>query len=83
MKVVLLYSGGLDSTVLLYHLRDQGHQVVCLSFDYGSKHARKELAAAEEICKGLDIPRETIKLDFINQLVQNPCNTKLFTMDYF
>lgn len=47
MKVVLLLSGGLDSTVLLYLLRDWNHEVLPIAFDYGQKHV-KELACAVE-----------------------------------
>ncbi|MBV9124575.1 MAG: 7-cyano-7-deazaguanine synthase QueC [Planctomycetes bacterium] len=55
MKVVVVYSGGLDSTVLLYHLRDQGHEVQALSVDYGQRH-RRELDAAGAICSQLGVP---------------------------
>lgn len=50
MKIILSLSGGLDSTVLLWHLLDQGHQVRCLSVDYGQRHKR-ELLAADEIAR--------------------------------
>lgn len=33
-KVIAIYSGGMDSTVLLYHLRSQGYDVSALSVDY-------------------------------------------------
>lgn len=39
--VIHLYSGGLDSTVLLYDLLAQDCRVHCLLFDYGQKHARE------------------------------------------
>ena len=41
-KTILIYSGGMDSTVLLYLLISQGFTVECLSVDYGQKH-KKEL----------------------------------------
>ncbi len=47
---VLILSGGLDSSVLLYHLRADGRTVVALSFDYGQRHAR-ELESAKRICE--------------------------------
>ena len=50
MRIVLVYSGGLDSTVLLYHLRAEGHEVRCLGIDYGQRHKR-ELEAAAAICR--------------------------------
>lgn len=48
MNCVLLLSGGLDSAVLLYHLRAAGHGVRCLTVDYGQRHAR-EVEAAERL----------------------------------
>jgi 7-cyano-7-deazaguanine synthase len=43
--VVLVLSGGLDSTVLAYRLRAGGSRLTMLSFDYGQCH-RRELAYA-------------------------------------
>jgi 7-cyano-7-deazaguanine synthase len=54
MKFIHLYSGGLDSTVLLYDLLDQGAHVHCLLFNYGQKHLR-ELDCAEHICHHLGV----------------------------
>ncbi len=45
MKVIVSLSGGLDSTVLLWYLQKVGHEVRCLSVDYGQRH-EKELAHA-------------------------------------
>ena len=41
-KCVLSYSGGLDSSVLLYKLLSEDYEVVCLNFTYGSKHNEME-----------------------------------------
>lgn len=68
MNVVLLYSGGLDSTVLLYHLRSEGHEVRCLSVDYGQRHAR-ELAAARSICEGLGVEQRLVDLGSVTPLL--------------
>jgi 7-cyano-7-deazaguanine synthase len=35
MRAVLIYSGGMDSTTLLYDMLRDGHEVKCLSVDYG------------------------------------------------
>jgi 7-cyano-7-deazaguanine synthase len=43
---VLVYSGGLDSTTLLYDLRAQGHTLRALGVDYGQRHARELVAYA-------------------------------------
>jgi 7-cyano-7-deazaguanine synthase len=63
MKAILIYSGGLDSTTLLYEYRDSIELAV--SFDYGSKHNEKELECAAENCARLNIPHLVIPLNFI------------------
>ena len=47
-KVVILLSGGLDSTTLLYYLRKRlgGRAVYALTFNYGQKHFEREQACA-------------------------------------
>lgn len=54
MRTVLIYSGGMDSTVLLYHLRAKGHEVRAVGINYGQRHVR-ELRAAELITARLDV----------------------------
>lgn len=68
MKTILIYSGGLDSTVLLYHLRDAGHQLRGLGIDYGQRH-RRELQAAQAICASLDIEYRVADLSGIRPLL--------------
>ena len=63
MKAVLIYSGGLDSTTLLYEYRDR--IALALSFDYGSKHNAREIAFAREQCRELGIPHRVLPLQFI------------------
>ena len=48
--VVLILSGGLDSTTLLYKLLNEGKNVTALSFNYGQK-ANIEIYRASEICE--------------------------------
>lgn len=47
-KVVVLLSGGMDSTTLLYHMLNEGYQAVSLSVDYHQRH-RVELDYAKRI----------------------------------
>ncbi|MGC6424666.1 MAG: 7-cyano-7-deazaguanine synthase QueC [Lentimonas sp.] len=68
MKTVLIYSGGLDSTVLLYHLRAVGHDLHTLSIDYGQRH-RCELNHAAAICKDIGIPHQVADLSSIQSLL--------------
>jgi 7-cyano-7-deazaguanine synthase len=65
---VLIYSGGLDSTTLLYHLIATNYEVHCLSVHYGQRH-RRELDAAREITNGLGIDHRVVNLDALKQLL--------------
>jgi 7-cyano-7-deazaguanine synthase len=47
-RAVLLFSGGLDSTTLLWWLLDQKYEVECLSVGYGQRHGR-ELDSARAV----------------------------------
>ena len=65
MKALLIYSGGLDSTTLLYEYKDS--IALAVTFDYGSKHNAREISYAEENCKRLGIKHMVIPLGFIGQ----------------
>ncbi len=61
-SAVVVYSGGMDSTTLLYYLLEQGVAIKgALSVDYGQKH-RKELLGAATICERLDIAHQVADL---------------------
>jgi 7-cyano-7-deazaguanine synthase len=67
MKAVLIFSGGLDSTTLLYDLIDQGYEVTAVTFDYSQKH-KKEIRCAEKTCKKLHVPHKMVNLPVLNDL---------------
>jgi 7-cyano-7-deazaguanine synthase len=54
MKTVAIFSGGLDSTVLVQQLRQAGDEVLALSIDYGQRH-RKELEFARATASRLQL----------------------------
>ena len=62
---ILVYSGGLDSTTMLYEYRER--IAVALSFDYGSNHNAKELACAALHCERLGIKHIVIPLMFMKE----------------
>lgn len=67
MKIVHIFSGGLDSTCLLAELLDRKFEVRTISFIYGSKHNSKEILAARSICKYYKLENDVyIYLPFIN-----------------
>ena len=65
MNAILIYSGGLDSTTLLYEYKDEIRLAV--TFDYGSKHNAREIACARENCTLLGIEHLVIPLEFIGR----------------
>lgn len=67
MKAVIILSGGMDSTTLLYDVINLGYEVYVLSFDYNQKH-KKELDCAKSICEKLNIPHKVVDLNVLNQL---------------
>lgn len=66
-RVLVVLSGGLDSTVLLYHSRALGARVEAVSFDYGQKHS-KELLYAKATCKLLEVPHHIIDVSFMRSV---------------
>lgn len=74
MKVVVVYSGGLDSTTLLYQLIHDGHEVHALSVNYGQRHNR-ELAAAAEICMKLRVPWQCADLSGLSNFMGGSSQT--------
>ncbi len=60
-KTVVIYSGGIDSTVLLAKLIAEGREVYALSVDYGQRH-RRELQAAQTICQHYGVKHQIADL---------------------
>jgi 7-cyano-7-deazaguanine synthase len=66
-RTVIIHSGGMDSTVLLAHLVAEGREVHALSVDYGQRH-RRELVAAAEICAHYKVPHRVADLRGVTSL---------------
>lgn len=69
-KTVVVLSGGLDSTTLLYHLIDEGHEVKALSINYQQKHS-KELGFAKSICEHVGIEHRLVELQGLSAVLNN------------
>ncbi len=69
-KAIVTLSGGLDSATLLYWA-SRGYDVHAVTFDYGSKHNEKEIAAATGIAHLAGVPHTLIRLPFINDLFKS------------
>jgi 7-cyano-7-deazaguanine synthase len=69
MKTIIIYSGGLDSTVLLYYLKEElGMEIHALSIDYGQRHGR-ELFAGEAICEEIEVDYKRIGILGVRELL--------------
>jgi 7-cyano-7-deazaguanine synthase len=74
MKTVVVFSGGLDSTVLLKQVVSAGDETLALSIDYGQRH-RKELQFAEEIARSYGVEWELADLSGIAKLLAGSSQT--------
>ncbi len=68
VKSLVVFSGGLDSTVLLYHLKAEGKDVRALSVNYGQRHG-VELERAKEICGDIGVAWDLIDLSAAGPLL--------------
>ena len=73
-STILIYSGGLDSTVLLYQLLADGAPVKALSIDYGQRH-RKELQHADTICQRLGVDHHSADLRSLTPFLSGSSQT--------
>jgi 7-cyano-7-deazaguanine synthase len=74
---VVLYSGGMDSTVVLHHALEKYDTVLAISFDYGQRH-RRELSVAREYIARLrsdKITHNEISLNSIGRALTSSCLT--------
>jgi len=67
-KVVVIYSGGMDSFTVLHKAMQQGLTPYALTFDYGQRHI-KEIEVARQVCEELGVQHKVIDISAINQLI--------------
>lgn len=63
MRVLVLHSGGMDSTTCLYKAKAEGAEVFSLGVDYGQRLS-VELMFAQRQCDNLGVFREVISLNW-------------------
>lgn len=74
MKTVLVFSGGMDSSVLLYQMLREGREVFTLGVNYGQRHA-KELTYASMLASSLKVPFCIADLSSIRPLLAGSSQT--------
>jgi len=73
-KAIVVLSGGMDSTTVLYHALKKEGNVIALSFNYGQRH-KIELMKAQATCKKLGIFHKVVDITEINSLMQGSALT--------
>ena len=68
MKALVLFSGGLDSTVLATQMKKDAEETRLLSIDYGQRHA-KELDHSQKVADHLGLAHEILKLPQLGQIL--------------
>jgi 7-cyano-7-deazaguanine synthase len=71
---VVIVSGGLDSTILVYDMIEKGYRPHMLSFNYGQRH-HKELRFAEYTSKKLGLRHDIVDLTALTHLISNSALT--------
>jgi 7-cyano-7-deazaguanine synthase len=62
-------SGGMDSTLSAYMMRDEGYEIIALHFNYSQLTQKKELACFEAICNDLGVyEKYNLDLDFFSKI---------------
>lgn len=67
-KTAIIFSGGLDSTVLSYLMAQEG-EIALLTFDYGQRHI-KEAECAKKIAKLLGAEHHVIDISSVKNLLK-------------
>jgi len=68
-KALVVFSGGLDSTVAASDLVHRGFDVTLLHFDYGCRATGPERAAVEAIAAHLDVPLRIVSTDVFTAVI--------------
>jgi len=73
-KAVIIVSGGVDSTTLLYKAINDGYKVYALTINYGQRHV-KEIDYAREICANFNIVHKIVDLSALHEILSGSALT--------
>jgi 7-cyano-7-deazaguanine synthase len=69
-RAVVLLSAGLDSSYNLFRANRELDVVLALTFNYGQKAAKKEIARAKTLCERLAIPHQVVELPWFKDFTK-------------
>ena len=78
---IVLFSGGIDSTTVLYWALDRYDKIFALTFDYGQRN-RIELDMASKIAQELGVPQKILQVDLQQIGGSSLTDTKLSLPQY-
>jgi 7-cyano-7-deazaguanine synthase len=67
-KAVVIASGGIDSSTLLFKTVNENYETYALTFIYGQKH-RKEIESAKWICERLKVSHKILDLSVLKEIL--------------
>ena len=68
-KALCVMSGGMDSTLSAYMMKNDGYEIIAVHFNYDQRTQAKELECFNSICDDLNVKEKYIlDLDFFKQL---------------
>ena len=79
-RILVLHSGGMDSTTCLYAARAAGHDVFSLGIDYGQTLSI-ELDFARRQCEAHQIRRDVIQVQWLKPVRQIPLDRDISVMN--
>lgn len=79
-KVLVVFSGGQDSTTCLFWAKREFKEVYAVSYRYGQKH-EKEVELARKIAQKANVPFEVMDIPLVGQLGKNSLTDTSIEMD--
>ena len=71
MKIVVLASGGIDSSLMMFMLKQEGHEIYPLHINYSQLAEVREWKACRKICKRLALIPDRMDISGFGTLVRS------------